>query len=413
MRTPLFSRNFLFLILGQVSSLIGNFTLKFALSMYILEQTGSASIFAGITALSLLPMILMSPFGGILADRADRRKIMVALDTLSGITVLIGCIALRWNDLAVIFALLIILSVLGAFESPAVQACIPQMLSGDNILRGNAIVSQVQAGASLIAPFSGSIFYTAFGIRPVLWGTVLCFFVTALLECFIRLERRKTQSSQSIRAIVKKDLSASMHFLFREEPSVSRLLLLAALVSMFLTGILVVGFPYLVRTILGLSAEHYGFAESAMGVAGIAGGAVITFLAQRIRSRHLVLFIMAAGICLIPAGIAFLLPLEASGIYTVLLVMFCGCQLICSMFSVYSISLIQQRTPKHLTGKVMSCVYTLSLCAQPLGQLLYGALFDLCSGSVYWILIPSGALICITGLAASGFLRDLSLPEGR
>lgn len=77
MRDKLFTRNFTFLILGQVSSLIGNYTLKFALSMYVLEQTGSASIFATLLAVAMLPTILLSPFGGILADRANRRNIMV------------------------------------------------------------------------------------------------------------------------------------------------------------------------------------------------------------------------------------------------------------------------------------------------------------------------------------------------
>ena len=93
-RQPLFSRNFTLLILGQVSSLIGNYTLKFALSMYVLEQTGSASIFATLLAAAMLPTILLSPFGGILADRINRRNIMVALDTLSGISVLIAGAAL-------------------------------------------------------------------------------------------------------------------------------------------------------------------------------------------------------------------------------------------------------------------------------------------------------------------------------
>ena len=77
MKDKLFTRNFTFLSLGQVSSLIGNYTLKFALSMYVLEQTGSASIFATLLAVAMLPTILLSPFGGILADRANRRNIMV------------------------------------------------------------------------------------------------------------------------------------------------------------------------------------------------------------------------------------------------------------------------------------------------------------------------------------------------
>ena len=151
MKQKLFTRNFTFLILGQISSLVGNYTLRFALSMYVLEQTGSASIFAGLLALALLPTILLSPFGGILADRANRRNIMVALDTLSGISVLVASFAIALGqDIFVIGALLIVLSVLAAFESPTVQACVPQMLSGDNIIKGNAVVNQVASIASLI-----------------------------------------------------------------------------------------------------------------------------------------------------------------------------------------------------------------------------------------------------------------------
>lgn len=153
----LFTRNFTFLILGQISSLLGNYTLKFALSMYILEQTGSASVFAAMLAVAMLPTILLSPFGGILADRANRRWIMVGLDSLSGLTVLTAGLLLPFgSDLLVIGALLVVLSVLAAFESPTVQACIPQILSEDNLMRGNAAVNQAQAITSLMTPFLGS-----------------------------------------------------------------------------------------------------------------------------------------------------------------------------------------------------------------------------------------------------------------
>ena len=265
MKDKLFTRNFTFLILGQVSSLIGNYTLKFALSMYVQEQTGSASIFATLLAVAMLPTILFFPFGGILADRANRRNIMVGLDTLSGCTVLVAGLVLPFgHDIRVIGALLVILSVLAAFESPTVQACIPQMLSGDNLMKGNAAVNQVQAIAGLITPFLGSLVYAAFGLVPVLWGTVACFFITAILECFIRLEYQKAEITMSIREIIREDFSVSIHFLRREQLGILKLLLLASLASLFVAGTVVVGFPYLVRTVLGLSAEHYGAAESVM-----------------------------------------------------------------------------------------------------------------------------------------------------
>ncbi len=90
MKQRLFTRNFTLLILGQVSSLFGNITLRFALSMHVLEVTGSATLFATLLAIATVPTIVLSPFGGILADRANRRNIMVALDLLSGLTMLLA-----------------------------------------------------------------------------------------------------------------------------------------------------------------------------------------------------------------------------------------------------------------------------------------------------------------------------------
>ena len=128
MTEKLFTKNFTLLILGQLTSLFGNFILKLALSMYVLEATGSAAIFAGILSAATIPTILLSPLGGILADRADRRNIMVALDALTGVSVLCAALFLSENNaIAVISTLLIILSILGAFETPTVQACIPTM----------------------------------------------------------------------------------------------------------------------------------------------------------------------------------------------------------------------------------------------------------------------------------------------
>lgn len=144
MEQRFFTKNFMLLILGQVTSLFGNFILKFALSMYILDLTGSATIFAGILSMAIIPTILLSPLGGILADRANRRNIMVALDTLSGLFVLSAMFVFsRSQAIFVISMLLVALSILGAFETPTVQACIPQMQTGDNIIKGNAVVNQV------------------------------------------------------------------------------------------------------------------------------------------------------------------------------------------------------------------------------------------------------------------------------
>ena len=120
-KTTIFTRNFTLLLLGQIFSLLGNGALRFALSMYVLEKTGSAAVFGTLLAVSMIPTILLMPFGGVLADRVSRQKVMVGLDLASGIAVLAAAAAFADSrGIAVTAALLIVLSVLGAFESPTV-----------------------------------------------------------------------------------------------------------------------------------------------------------------------------------------------------------------------------------------------------------------------------------------------------
>ena len=99
--------------------------------------------------------------------------------------------------------------------------------------------------------------------------------------------------------------------------------------------------------------------------------------------------------------LAFALPIGTIAAYAVLTVSFCCTQAVCSAFSVCAMTTIQSRTPEHLTGKVMAFVYTIPLCAQPVGQLLCGALLDAFAGSVWLVLLPGGLLICAAGLASA------------
>ena len=408
MTEKLFTKNFTLLVLGQVTSLFGNFILKLALSMYVLEVTGSATIFAGILSIATIPTILLSPFGGILSDRANRRNIMVALDALSGLSVLCAALFLsERNALTVISVLLVILSILGAFETPNVQACIPTMLTGDNIMKGNAVVNQVASISYLIAPIIGSILYSMVGLKPVMYASIICFFVTALFECFIKLNYERLDNNQNIFAMIKQDFSSSMQFIFKEQSDIVKMLLLASISRFFVMGITVVGLPYIVRTILDLNAKYYGVAESALAVATIIGSIAAGILTGKLKTHKLSFVLSALGIFIIPAGIAFLFPSNKIIVYIINVVSFCGMQIAVSIFSIFLVSLIQQRTPNHLIGKVMAYTSTITLCIQPIGQIIYGFLFDGFSEQIYFVLIPTGIIVCAIGLLATGFFRNM------
>lgn len=412
MAQKLFTKNFILLVLGQASSLFGNYILKLALSMYVLEIRGSATIFAGILSIAIIPTILLSPLGGILADRANKRNIMVTLDALTGIFVLCAAFFISPNnDLIIISILLVALSVLGAFETPTVQACIPAMLTGDNITKGNAVVNQIASLAYLVAPMLGGVLYAMFGLKPVMYASVVCFFITALFECFIKLSYQPTDNSKGIFKIIRQDFSESMRFIFKEQSDILKMLLLAAISRFFVMGITMVGLPYIIRTILGLNAKYYGAAESTLAVATILGSIIAGLLTGKLKTRKLSLILAMLGVFMIPAGIAFLISSNTIIIYFINVISFCGMQIAISIFSIFAVSLIQQNTPNHLMGKVMAYTSAITLCVQPIGQIVYGFLFDSFSSAVYFVLMPTGVVVCIIGLLTTRFFKELEKKE--
>lgn len=412
MKEKLFTRNFVLLIFGQASSLFGNSILRLALSMYILDRTGSAALFGGVLSVAVIPTILLSPLRGFLVDRMDRRNLMVLLDALTASAVLLTALALsRRDSIAPVVWLLVFLSVLGAFETPTVQACIPSMLSGDNIVRGNAVVSQAAAISGLTAPALGGLLYAAFGLLPVMYTSVLCFFATAASECFIRLDHRPPSGGGGLLSMVRQDLSLCARYLCRERPGILKLLLLAALSNFFVMGAAAVGFPYLVRTVLGLDARYYGAAESALAVAALGGSIAAGSLVGKLRTGSLFRVLTALGVCLLPAGWIFLVPAGGTLRYLVSLASFCGMQAAASLFSLFAVSLIQRDTPNSLIGKVMAFTSAIVLCAQPLGQLLYGFLFGRFREAVHWVLLPTAGMIFAVGCLSRQVFRELEEQE--
>lgn len=410
MNPKLFSRNFLLLLAGQLFSLMGNYTLKFALSMYVLEQTGSAEIFGTVLAVSIVPTVVLSPLGGVLADRMDRRALMAGMDALSGAAVLAGAWCLyRGTGLGAVVGLQIFLGILGAFESPVVQACVPQMHNGENLLRANALVNEIQAVAGMVTPFVGGLLYALLGIGPVLILVCLCFAWTSFLECWIHLPQQPKQTGQSPLTILGADLSRSVQFLWREEPTVLQVVLLAAIINLLASGCITVGLPFLVRSRLGFSATWYGMAESILGMASIFGGALVTLLASRLPFHRAHWLLALFGGTLFPVALAFVMTRNTLVCYLVLVLAMATSQIGCSIFSVLGLCEIQRRTPVSLTGKVMALVLSIAQCAQPLGQMLYGFLWDRLP--VWTVLAGTGSILLVIAIGSRDVFRKMALPQ--
>lgn len=408
MSQKLFNRDFTLVAIGQLISLFGNAILRFALALYVLDATGSAAVFGTVTAIAVIPTILLSPFGGILSDRVNRRNIMVSLDFATAALALgLGLLLSEENAVALITVTLLLLSVIQACYTPSVNSSVPLLQAEGNLVKANAVVSQVSMLANLIGPVLGGVLYGFFGAMPIILVSGVCFFLSAVLELFIHIPFQPLDAKTGILQIVKDDLRESIRFMTREQPDILRITLMIAVYSLFVVSTITVGLPYMVRTVLGLSSQLYGAAEGLMAAAGIAGGIASGFLAGRLKTGRLYWLLVLSGAALVPVGAAFLLDCGPMTCYIVITICIMAMQLLIALFSIFMLSLAQSRTPSHLLGKMTAYIMTLTMCAQPVGQALYGVLFDRFAGSLYLPLIATALIAAAIGLASRGLFARL------
>ncbi len=395
MKQKLFSKDFTLVVIGQIISLFGNATIRFALPLYLLNLTGSSALYGTVTACAFIPAILLSLVGGIVADRVNKRNIMVVLDFITAAIII--AFSLLMNEVNLILLLTVTLMLLygiaGAYQ-PSVQASIPALVDQDNFMAANSIINTVSSFASLTGPVIGGILYSAYGLEPVLWVCSVCFILSAVMEIFIKIPFRKQASKGSIWKIVRTDFAESIRFIQKEKPVIRKALLVVCGINLFLSAMIIVALPYLITEVLNLESSQanklYGFAEGALAAGGLTGGIGAGLFANKLSVHRSGSLIIASAACVFPIGASLMLFSSGMINYIVLTVCCFAIMVFSTVFSIQMMSFIQAETPQKLIGKVIAVILTVSMCAQPLGNALYGILFEICKGYEYAVVLFSG-----------------------
>lgn len=375
--TKKYGKDFTLVVAGQIVSLFGNAVLRFSLPLYLLRETGSPTLFGIVTACSFLPMIVLSLLGGVLADRVNKRNIMVCLDFLTAGVITVFSWLLGTAPMIPLFisALILLYGISGTYQ-PTVQASIPALVSKEKILSANAIVNQIGALAGFLGPVVGGMLYGAFGINIILKVSILCFTLSAIMEIFIKIPFHRRQAQGSVFRIVKVDMQDGIGFLRYEKPIFIRVCFVVAGLNLFLSSMITIGIPVIITQKLFLTDQLLGVTQGLLAVGGIFGGLLTVLLEKRLRPQkaYIPLFFCAACTCLMGAGIAAIGTLLAK--YIILSVMGLSITVFSTMFSIQMLAVVQAQTPQHLIGKVVACIMTFIMCAQPVGQFIYGILFE-------------------------------------
>ena len=397
MNQKLFSRDFTLVVIGQIISLFGNAIIRFALTLYLLNPTGSSALYGTVTACAFIPAILLSPIGGIVADRANKRNIMVILDFFTAAVILACSLLMNGANLVVLLTitLMLLYGIAGAYQ-PSVQASIPALVGQNRFMEANSVINTVSSFASLTGPVLGGILYSACGLKPVLLVCMVCFTLSAVMEIFIKIPFQKQDLKGGVWKTAKADFAESICFIRRDKAVIGKALLVVCGINLFLAAMIVVALPYLVTEVLNLEASRanrlYGFAEGALAAGGLFGGIGAGLFADRLKIHKSGNLVIACAACVFPMGVSLLL--FSSGMVNYIVITLCcfGVMTFSAMFTVQMMSFMQRETPQNMIGKVIAVVLTVSMCAQPVGNALYGVLFEICEGFEAAVVLFSGAV---------------------
>ena len=405
--TKKYGKDFTLVVVGQIVSLFGNAILRFSLPLYLLRETGSSTLFGIVTACSFLPMIVLSLLGGVLADRVNKRNIMVCLDFLTAgvITVFSWLLGIVSIIPLFITVLMLLYGISGTYQ-PAVQASIPALVPKEKILSANAIVNQIGALANFIGPIIGGMLYGAFGFVVILKVSVLCFVLSAVMEIFIKIPFQKQPTQDKVLQIAAGDLRDSIRFLRMEKPLFVQICIVIAGLNLFLSPMLTIGIPVIVVDKLHLTDGLLGLTQGMLAVGGILGGLLTVLLDKKLtpQTAYVPLFLCTACSCLMGFGMA--IGQSPMIKYVILSVTGLSVTIFTTMFSIQMLAVVQAETPQHLIGKVVACIMTFIMCVQPIGQLLYGFLFE-CLPSQPVIIIGASMISLVIAVRSKKILIKL------
>lgn len=406
---PLFRRDFLLVVISQMISLFGNAILRFALPLHLLHTTGSSALFGAVTACAFAPMVVLSLLGGILADRINKRNIMVILDFCTAFLVACFCIATGHVPTVPLFIIVLMLlyGISGTYQ-PAVQASIPLLVAPERLIAANAVINQVNTLSGLLGPVIGGILYSLLGLSPLLFLSIACFTFSAIMELFIHIPHERRPYHEGLLATAKADLSECYRFVRNEKPVFFSVVLLVALFNLVLSAVMIVGTPILITQTLALSDTLYGFTQGALALGGLCGGVLAATCSQRLHIMQAHRLLLLCALSVAGMALALLLPISTTVSYLIITLMSFLAMAASTLFMVQIYTIVQTQTPPQLIGKVMAALIAIALCGQPIGQALYGVLFQIFAAQSWLVLLGAALAACCIALASRHIFHRLS-----
>lgn len=371
----LMNQDFLLFVAGWEFSMIGDALLRFALPLYLLLSTGHVALMGTLLAWAAIPGLMVMPFGGILADRISKRKVMVWSNLLiAAMSLAYGILSNTAPNYFLTAAVLLALFTLEGILTPAAEAAVPVLVPADRLVTANSITFLLTIFSSVGAPILAGFMLERSGLGSIIWLSTLLFILAALVKTFAKIPVSGNDKIPPLKE-VRTDLSQGIKLIFKEQPTHGRLIVVTGLASLLCAPIMSVALSVLVSGHFNRSESVVGLAQGLVVFGGTFGLVLIGILGKRATIKMIRPILLILTLLLFSGTLSLkLLPLQASfwvtmGIFFLILSFM-------TILAILTWSYLGENTEAASLGKVMSLNGALVAVGVAFGNGFYGFLFE-------------------------------------
>ncbi len=386
---------------GQVTSQIGEGLNKVALLWFVYELTGSAMMIATVGLLQTIPPLIFGPLIGVYLDRLRKKPVMIWVDlSRTVLTFLIPALyGLGLLQIQGLFVLIFLTSVVSTVFGPALVSAVPLLVRRAELVSANALIQGTNNIGLLLGPAVSGILIALIGAQHVLYVNAATFFISALCLLPIRTNERipPRASVSGAAGSVLSDLAVGFRFVFGDRSTVLALVIISALYNLGASAFVFV-LPVYAKEALHVGPAQLGWLWSGLGAGMLAASSWLTLQQRHDVRRRLKILVSGSTMGGLAVCALSMLesPLVASG-----LVMLVGAG--AAVLNPVVWALLQEVTPSHLMGRVLTTFSTGSMAAAMVGMSGFGWIADKIGPAES--LVGLGLVLLLTALVARQFGR--------
>ena len=375
--TSLWNKDFMFLLTGNAFATFGHHLLMFALPFYVLHATGSPAIFGSIVAVAYLPLLFMSPIGGVFADRINKKRIIVAMQFFTSALIFLFIWASGFmSAIPIILILLIGLYSTSGLGSPAIDASVPQIVPESQIVRASGMVGFMGQVPEFIAPIVAGLLFASVGLTPIIVISGIFYILAAVVAAFLKIPHVKQDNTESISNMLKGDIKTTVKYLSKENPQMVKVVMPLLLLMVVLLPMIPIGLPILVIGHLEMSSSMLGLSSGIVMFGSVISSIITSVAGDKLKISDCPKLLVLACLGVIPIGLVFVFEPSTIVMFIVIVICLMVIMITSSLYLFRIWGYIQVETPEEILGKVLSAVTALIGCATPLGFFLYGVMFE-------------------------------------